>query len=348
MFRRSLFYVILVLAGLAAAYGYWAWQLDPYLVGTVESRLHPVGAREGGLVEEMLVAVGSRVAAGQPLARLDRSALEAESRALREQLGALEEILAADRSRYAVEYDLLRLRLSQQSAAVQADLAELNALNREIHILEQAEAAGLGRGRDLARLLIQRDALRQSVAEQSALIPQGVHELSGGDAAAARDTAITSLLGDRMESIGEVLRRLAAVDARLACRTVKAPCEGLVVEIFARQGSTVEAWAPILTVEDAGVAFVDVYVPETQDRQVHAGQPVEVYSRRSDAYDTSGRISFVHPGFAPMPERLWLRGQVLWARRFRVELSPDHRLLPSESVRVRLLPEREDHAAADG
>ena len=47
---------------------------------------------------------------------------------------------------------------------MQAELAELNALNREIRILQEAETAGLGRGRDLARLVIQRDGLRQSVA----------------------------------------------------------------------------------------------------------------------------------------------------------------------------------------
>ena len=68
MLKRNLFYVLLVLAGLAAAYGYWSWQLDPYLMGTVESRLHPVGAREGGRIAQIPVTTGSRVAAGQVVA----------------------------------------------------------------------------------------------------------------------------------------------------------------------------------------------------------------------------------------------------------------------------------------
>ena len=342
MLKRNLFYVLLVLAGLAAAYGYWAWRLDPYLMGTVESRLHPVGAREGGRLEEILVTTGSRVAAGQILARLDVSDLVAERDVLQEQLVSLEAIMAADRWLYDLEYDLLRLRVSQQSASVQADLAELNALNREIQILQQAEVAGLGRGRDLVGLLIQRDALRQSVAEQSALIEQRVRTAPDDDPQARRDTVLTSLLGDRMESIHETLRRLNLVEQRMEYRTVSSPCDGLIVEITARDGSTIDAYLPIITVEDTQVFFVEVYVPETQDRRVEVGQPVEVYSRRSDQYSTTGRISFVHPGFSPMPERLWLRGQMLWARKFRVELAPRHALLPGESVRVRILEQRSD------
>lgn len=346
MLKKNLFYVLLVLAGLGAAYGYWAWKLDPYLLGTVESRLRPVAAREGGRIREILVTVGSRVSAGQTLARLDVSDLVAERDALQEQLVSLEEILVADRQRHSLEYDLLQLRVSQQSASMQADLAELNALNREIRILEEAEAAGLGRGRDLARLIIDRDGLRQRVAEQSALIEPRIRPVSADNTQAGRDTALTSLLGDRMESIHETLRLIVLVEQRMSMRTVNSPCAGLVVEITATQGGIIDEYLPLMTVEDTRVSFVEVYVPETQDRPVVVGQSVEVYSRRSDQYSTTGRISFVHPGFSPIPERLWLRGQMLWARKFRVELAPDHSLLPGESVRVRILQGRAEHAAS--
>ena len=347
MLKRNLFYILLVLTGLVAAYGYWTWQLDPYLVGIVESRLHPTGAREGGRIQEILIATGSQVTAGQTLARLDVSDLVAERDLLQEQLVSLEAIMAADRQRYALEYDLLRLRVSQQSASVQADLAELNALNQEIQILQKAEAAGLGRGRDLARLLIRREAVRQSVTEQSTLIEQRIQTLPD-DPQANRDTVLTSLLGNRMERIYETLHQLTLIEQRMEYRLVKAPCEGRVVEINEREGSTVDAYQPILTVEDLRVSFVEVYVPEAQDRRIEAGQPVKIYSRRSDQFNTTGHIRFVHPGFSRMPERLWLRGQMLWVRKFRVELAPHHSLLPGESVRVQILEGRKDAAGTSG
>jgi multidrug efflux pump subunit AcrA (membrane-fusion protein) len=168
------------------------------------------------------------------------------------------------------------------------------------------------------------------------------------DPQADRDTVLTSLLGDRMERIYDTLHQLTLIEQRMEYRIVKAPCGGRVVEVNVRVGSTVDAFATILTVEDPLVSFVEVYVPETQDRRVQVGQVVEIYSRRSDKFNTTGRISFVHPGFSPMPERLWLRGQMLWARKFRVELEPDHVLLPGESVRVRILGRQTDEAGTSG
>ena len=126
--KQNPFYVLLALAGVIAAYGYWAWQIDPNLVGVVESKFHSIGAREGGRVLEVLTAVGEEVKTGQTLVRLDVSDLTAEKIRLQEELASLETIMKADRQRAALEYDRLRLRVSEQYAAVQGNLAELNAL----------------------------------------------------------------------------------------------------------------------------------------------------------------------------------------------------------------------------
>ena len=334
---RNFFYALWVLAGVVALYGYWSWQTDPYLVGTVVSKLHSVGAREGGTIQQLGVAIGDRVAAGQILARLDISDLSAEKRRLQEELSSLETIMAADRQRYNLEYDLLHLRISEQYAAVQANLAELDALGHEIHALVEAEAAGLGHDRDLARMTIRRDALQRSVSEQSALIRPEVLKLHADDFGAYSESIMTSLLGDRMERIHETLHALTLTEQRVELRTVRAPCEGQITEILALTGSTINAFSPIITVQDTSVAFVEVYVPETQDMRLEAGQMVEVYSNRSREFDATGRIGLVYPGYSPIPERLWLRGQMLWARKLRVTLDKDHSLLPGESVRVRVL-----------
>jgi multidrug resistance efflux pump len=343
--KRNLFYIVLALSGLAAIYGYSTWRLDPLLVGTVELRLHPIGAREGGLIAEITVETGSQVRAGQTLVLLDASDLHLEQQYLEQQQASLEQTLAADRQRHALEYDLLRLRVSQQSAAAQADLAELEALNQEIHSLEEAEAAGLGRDRGLARLQIRRDALRQTVAAQATLV-QERNQAKLGEPTAVRDSVLISLLGDRTDRLHEIRRRLALIEQRLEARIVRAPCAGRVVEITVRTGTSIDAYRPILTIEDPQVSYVEVYLPEAQDRAVMAGQLVEVYSRRSDQFNTTGHIRFVHPGFTAMPERLWLRGQPLWARKMQIELAPDHALLPGESVQARLLPGQGTAASA--
>ena len=139
-----------------------------------------------------------------------------------------------------------------------------------------------------------------------------------------------------MQRIHEVRQSITLIDQRIEHRTVRSPSTGLVSRILAPPGSTVDAFLPIVTVERAEVSVVEVYLPETEDLQLQVGQAVEVMSRRSSDFDARGRIDFVHPGYSPMPERLWLRGQMLWARKVRVALEAGHLLLPGESVRVGL------------
>lgn len=330
------FRALWVAAVIAGVCGYWQWQVDPYLVGTVESTVQSVGAREGGTIHEIYAVVGEAVAAGQVLARLDVSDLSAERRLRVEELAVLESIAAADRRRHHVEYDLLRLRVSERYAEVQAEEAELDALSREIDALGAAEKAGLGHDRDLTRMTIRREALARSVAEQSALLRPEVVQLGSDDSAAFGDSILTSLLGDRMQRIHEVRQSITRIDQRIEYRTVRSPSTGLVSRVLAQPGSTVDAFLPIVTVERAEASVVEVYVPETEDLPLQVGQAVEVMSRRSSDFDARGRIDFVHPGYSPMPERLWLRGQMLWARKVRVVLEAGHLLLPGESVRVGL------------
>lgn len=334
--RSNSFRLLWLAAALAAAYGYSEWRADPYLLGTVVSTARSVGAREGGTLLEVSAEVGESVVAGQVLARLDASDLLAEKGLRHKELRALESIVAADRRRYSVEYDLLRLRVSEQYAALRSEEAEHEALSREIDVLTSAEKAGLGHDRDLTRMTIRRDALARSVAEQAALLPPGERGLEAGSGA-FNDSVMVSLLGDRMQRIHEVRQALALIDQRIEYRTVRSPCAGSVSAILALQGSTVDAFVPIVEVEGAAAPAVEVYIPETEDRELRVGEEVEVMSRRSSDFDARGRVDFVHPGYSPMPERLWLRGQMLWARKARVLLDPGHLLLPGESVRVRLV-----------
>ena len=349
MFRQNPFYLLLMLAGCGAVYGYWSWHVDPYLLGTVESRVLPVGAREGGRILEVMVEVGGQVVADQPLVRLEVSDLMAEREMLLGHLTSLRTTVSRDRERLALEQRLLQVRVLQQYADIQADASELDALTEEIQRLRDAEDAGLGHGRDLAALLIQHAGLRRRVAAQAGIPGPPLVPVADSSEEDSGDGVIASLLAERMRELHETQHALLLIQQRLERRMVRAPCAGVVVEVMAGQGSTVEAYVPILAVADARVSYVEIYVPETQDTQAEVGQLVEVYSRRSASLSATGRVCLVYPGFSLMPERLWLRGQMLWARKLRAELAPGHPLLPGESVRVRLLerrPAREQSSAS--
>ena len=99
-----------------------------------------MGAREGGTIRRFTSPSERRWRRARYSPAWDASDLQAERRLRAEELASLESIAAADRRRYSVEYDLLRLRLSEQYAAVQAGEAELDALSRELEALVSAKA----------------------------------------------------------------------------------------------------------------------------------------------------------------------------------------------------------------
>ncbi len=345
---------LLVLWLVAVAIGVWIylnWHVDRTFLGLVETRSHTVGAREPGLIAEMYVASGDRVHHGQVLAVLDSSDLKAERDALNEELAVLQTIITADRERYSLEYERLRMQLESDNSSLmvlKAELGsksvELEGLNREIGRWERAEEDGLGHSPDLGGLIVRRDALARYIDELRRELrsrasrkasPGQFRPLSGTD-----NPVLNSMLGNRIQQVYELERMVALLEARMEMRAVIAPCDGDVVKILARRGDTVDAFLPIIEVQERQVSLVEMYLPELSDAVIETGMRVRVLSKRSGGYDAMGTVMFLHPGFSPMVGRLEFRGQVFWSRRVQIRLDEGHRLLPGEAVDIRLTSER--------
>ncbi|MDZ7401945.1 MAG: efflux RND transporter periplasmic adaptor subunit, partial [candidate division KSB1 bacterium] len=155
--------------------------------------------------------------------------------------------------------------------------------------------------------------------------------------AADIDSMAESLLWEQMEYAESLRRLVAETEHRINLRSVIAPCDGFVTEILARPGDVIDAFLPIITVEEARPTYLDVYIPEQSNLALQVGMKAEIYSSRSRNYNTTGMVTFIHPEFTRASERLSFRGQIFWARKVRVELPKDHQLLPGEVVNVRIL-----------
>ena len=89
---------------------------------------------------------------------------------------------------------------------------------------------------------------------------------SSEDPKASQETILTSLLGDRMESIQQILRLLALAEQRMEMRVVVAPCNGSVVEIAAYEGSTIDEY--VYNPEDDVIAGeVEANIPANRSSQ---------------------------------------------------------------------------------
>jgi len=345
--KQKIFYIAVALSFLIAFVGYWYWQIDPAMVGVVESKFHKIGAREDGLVDEIVVEIGDKVEAGQILARLNVKDLLAEQEQLEEELQNLKDSMKADKTRFELESKRLLLQVETESSALgrhfaeyEAKLAEVIALDKEIKRLKDAENAGLGRTRDLADLVIQRESANSFIRERKKVLkksPKNTNSTKQKITIENLEELMISQLGNRVVQIDRVKLGLTIINERMRNRMVVAPCGGYITEVLFRNGDTVKAYDPILTVEDIQINYVTAYVPEVVRTNAKDGQAVKVYLKSTGALGAEGYVSFINPGYSPIPSRLTYRGQEVWARKLRIKLNSPHKLLPGEAVRVSLV-----------
>jgi len=343
-------YILLWIIALAVVfYLSQHWFINKKFIGIVERKSHPIGARESGKVQNMLIAIGDQVKKDQLLAMLDISDLKTTLDQLKQELTSIKKFERAQWDRYSIDVQRMALQLENEASdlierlsLIESKSTELAGLNAEIERLNNAEQAGLGHSRDLADLILQRDALvsylkeqRKDLAYQTQQVEKTRQSRKFLEAVNV-DSMTRSLLTEQME-YAESLRRLVAdTEHRINLRTIVAPCDGYVTEMFARSGDVVDAFIPILTVEELKPAYLDVYVPEQSNIPLEPGMKVEIFSSRKREYNTTGVITFAHPGFTQASERLSFRGQLFWARKVRVELPKDHHLVPGEVVNARI------------
>ena len=343
-------YIILwIVALFVVIYLYSNWHIDKNYLGIVENKSHLIGAQEPGKIDKMLALIGDRVKKGQVLAMLDVSDLKTNLQQLENELTSIQKLERARHDRFSILTKRMGLQLENEAAdlmdrlsLLEAKSTELAGLNAEIERLKKAEAAGLGHSRDFADLVLQRDALASYLREQGKDLNAQSRKLE--ETRKSRkiledsdlDSITKSMILEGMEHAESLRRQISTAEYRIRLRTITAPCDGYVTELFARAGDAVDQFAPIIELDEIKPRFLTVYIPEKSNLQPVPGMPVEINSSRDRNFNTTGVITFVHPGFARASERISFRGQIFWARRVRVQLRDDHQLLPGEVVSTRI------------
>jgi HlyD family secretion protein len=226
--------------------------------GTIEATEVPVAAEVAGKVASVLAEEGQRVKAGDPLAKLDTTALALQ----------LEQAQAA-------------LRLSQ------ARLAEAQAGPRAAQVRQSDELA-----RQAGAAL---EGARKNYDIVKQLYDQGVAPKTQLDAATTSlDTAQAQAKATRAQAdlvkqgaTAEQLRQLeAAVDQASAAvklaqfnldrATVKAPVDGAVIRRLVEPGALIAAGAALVTLSNPADLWLRVYVPENQLGLVKLGMETQV------------------------------------------------------------------------
>ena len=243
--------------------------------GSVEATEAQLGFQVPGRIDSIAVREGDRVTAGQVLARLDVTELQARRAQAAAQLDATRALLAelqtgsrteeVAQSRTAVAAATDRLNDAQRDLARTRQLLEGGAVSQEA--LDKAQTAF-----DLAR------AQRDQAAQARQLVETG-----------PRPERITA----QRAQVAQAEASVRQIDATLANAVVRAPFTGVVTVKDREPGEVVGAGTPVLTVMDLGDRWVRIYVREDRVGAVRLGQAASITADTYPGKRYAGAVSYI-------------------------------------------------------
>jgi HlyD family secretion protein len=256
-------------------------QIEPTPLGlAAPGRVEPigeereVGARMPGLLVAVHVDENDRVVAGQVLAEIDRSELEAE------RLGALATIALerAQRDR------LVNGARPQERQAAKARLAAAEA-GLALAQKEHARTVPLSRRGVLTATDV--DRATEQLDSARALQREASKQLSLLEASARRDELAIS---DAKIAVAEA--ELASIDAMIEKTYVRAPIAGTILVRHHRAGETVGATppTPLFVIGDLSGRRVRAEIDEIDVARIHADDRVEVVADAWPGTRFGGRV----------------------------------------------------------
>jgi HlyD family secretion protein len=286
--RRQLF-AALLLVGVVACRE--SAPMDSVRVsGHVEATEVQVAPEVGGRLVELRADEGTRVHAGDVVARLDRRDTElkiAGARAEREAAAAQLRLLQAGARPEDIRQ--AEAQVDVGAAEVAAAEAEVKSAAMDLTRFEQLLAANAGseKQRDDAKARV--DVGRERVRAANERVR------------AARETVAKLRAGARREELDAAQARVAAAEAQIAVlekaledADVIAPVAGTVTEKLADMGELAMPRTPILVVTDLDNAWANLFVPEPLIPRIRLGQPATVFTDAGGP-GIAGKVTYVSP-----------------------------------------------------
>ena len=269
----------------AAAFGHYYLVTGRYLETTDDAYVKAdstiIAPKVSGYISEVLVADNEKVAAGQPLARIDDRDFKTALDQARADVTASE---AAVRNLDA-QIELQEPLIQQQAAEVDASEANLKFAQEERTRYDGLMKSGSG----TVQRAQQTDA---TLRAQTARLQQG----KSGLIAANRKIGVLST--ERAKAVAQ-LDHSRAVEQQAALNLsytqVTAPVDGSVGARSLRVGQYVQAGTQLMAVVPLDAVYVIANFKETQLTHMRNGQPVELYIDSFQSTKLKGHVDSLAP-----------------------------------------------------
>ena len=284
--KNRLIPALLVLAALGA--GFYAWKSmhptgpGPGFAsgnGRIEATEIDIATKLGGRVQDILVSEGDFVSAGQPLAHMQISSLEAmrdEARARQQQaLSAIASAQAQVAVRESDQQAVLALVAQRQSEldAARKRLARSETLAREGASSEQELDDDRARVRSVQAALTAAGA--QVNAAQAAITAAHTQVAGARSTAAAADASVARVKADIDDS------------------ALIAPRSGRVQYRIAQAGEVIGGGGKVLNLVDLSDVYMTFFLPETVAGRLALDSEVRIVLDAAPQYVIPAKVSFV-------------------------------------------------------
>lgn len=249
----------------------------------VKMELTEVGARFDGRIAAVEAAPGTRVSAGQVIARLDDGHLRAQETEAKAHIASLERSLAQETA--AIELERQTLTVAQREARARADATRSEVQAANIRIAETQEYWRI-RNELFKSGMISAEALREANLRKQLALEQ----LTGaqGNANAAEATVRNAelniagiairkqRLGILASEINAAQAKLARVQADLEATVIKAPTDGVIVRWLINKGGSVRTGLPMVHMVIGEDRWIEAWIDEDELDHVQVGGPAMV------------------------------------------------------------------------
>jgi HlyD family secretion protein len=288
--------------------------------GRIEATEIDVSSKFGGRVQDILVADGDFVKAGQTLAHMQVQSLEAQrDEALAQQQQTVTTVASAEAQVTARESD----RLAGLALVTQRE-SELNAAQKRLARSETLTREGASSGQEL-------DDDRARVSSAQATVVAAKAQVQAAQAAIV--AAKAQVAGARA-TVAAADATSARIQVDIKDSSLVAPRDGRVQYRIAQPGEVLGAGGKVLNLVDLGDVYMTFFVPETAAGKLALGSEVHLILDAAPQYVIPAKISFVASTaqFTPKTVETASERQKLM---FRVKAQIDRELLQKHLKQVK-------------
>jgi len=277
-----------LLLALVGYFGYRWWEgrnWEETDNAQVEGHVTPVLPRVGGFVAQVRVEENQQVKAGDTLLVIDDRDLRAKLDQANADLAAAEEQTAGGGGQAVAQAAAAQAQAGAARASIGAAEANAEKARRDVERL-----------RPLAeRNIVSKQQFDAVVAAAEAANAQVRAARENANAAASQATAAGAGVRVTRSRIESARAARDAVALQLGYAVVTAPMDGVVARKSVEVGQMVQPGQPLMTVVPLGDVWVTANLKETQTRDLHAGDPVEVEVDAYPGHTFHGRLQSISP-----------------------------------------------------